>query len=416
MNIAIVSTRLSGLDGVSLEATKVANVFAEMGHNIFWCAGELDESKTPGRLIPEMHFMHPTARAIHDEAFSGPYASPELIERIYDEADKLRLELLDFVREFDIDLLVSQNSNAIPMNIQLGVALTHLAKRHGVKLLCHNHDFYFERDRFIANGIQFILDEAFPPVLSNVRHMVINVAMQRRIKSFKGIDALYLPNVFDYDNAPPPPDDYAMTFRETVGLSDNDIIALQATRLIRRKGIEKAIELIHKLDDERVVLVFTRTGKKDEGEGYGEWLRDMADRYQIRYLFIGDYLDETRGERDGHKVFSLWDVYPHAHFITYPSIYEGFGNALLETLYFRKPLVVNQYPMYLTDIKPTGIQAVEFNYDITDDTVAQTRRLIEDDGWVAAMVEHNYQVASRHFSYSVLKSKLRKALESFTDD
>jgi hypothetical protein len=34
-----------------------------------------------------------------------------------------------------------------------------------------------------------------------------------------------------------------------------------------------------------------------------------------------------------------------------------------ETLYFRKPLIVHTYPVYLADIK-SGVWAVEFNYDI----------------------------------------------------
>ena len=41
--------------------------------------------------------------------------------------------------------------------------------------------------------------------------------MQQRLKAIKGIDALYLPNVFDFDTDPPEPDDYANSFREEIG-------------------------------------------------------------------------------------------------------------------------------------------------------------------------------------------------------
>ena len=43
----------------------------------------------------------------------------------------------------------------------------------------------------------------------------------------------------------------------------------------------------------------------------------------------------------GKKVYTLFDIYPHADLVTYPSYYEGFGNAFLEAVYFRKPVVVN---------------------------------------------------------------------------
>jgi glycosyltransferase involved in cell wall biosynthesis len=414
MNIGFVSTRLAGLDGVSLEVTKLARSFEAMGHTCFYCAGELDD-RGEGRLVPEMHFTHPDAVALHDLAFSTPTPPPDLYPRIYAAADYLRAELAAFVHDFNIDLIISQNSNAIPMNIALGVAITELARRTRIKVLCHNHDFYWERDRFIINCIQDILDDAFPPRLPTVRHMTINNMMQRRLYAFKGTPSVYLPNVFDFANPPSPPDDYALSFRSEVGLSDNDIIILQPTRIIRRKGIEKAIELVRKLDDDRLILLLTHKEGDEAGE-YGAWLREEAARSGIRYKFVDEYVDEVRAERDGHRVYSLWDVYPHADFITYPSTYEGFGNALLETAYFRKPFIVHTYPMYLSDIRPAGIRAVEFHHDITDSVLNDVRQLIDNPHLREEIVEHNYKVGLKHFSYAVLDQKLKKAIATFDDE
>ena len=53
-------------------------------------------------------------------------------------------------------------------------------------------------------------------------------------------------------------------------------------------------------------------------------------------------MGETRGTNaEGRKIYTLFDVYPHADLVTYPSHYEGFGNAFLEAIYFGKPVVVN---------------------------------------------------------------------------
>ncbi|GAB5493932.1 MAG: glycosyltransferase family 4 protein [Phototrophicaceae bacterium] len=410
MNIGFISTRLAGVDGVSLETQKLAHVFREMGHNCFFCAGELDGNAQPSYLIPEAHFTHPTAKALHDEAFSKPKLSPDFFARLYGSADTIRAELEKFIIEFDIELIVPQNALTIPMNISLGIAIADLIKRTRVKALAHHHDFYWERERFINNGVQDALNEAFPPDLQPMVHMVINKAMQQRLKAIKGIDALYLPNVFNFDDPAPEPDAYAMSFRQEIGLSEDDLIVLQPTRIVRRKGIELAIELMRRLDDPR--LVFVVTGYEgDEAGNYDDWLKMQAERAGIRYKFIGEYVGSERGEINGHKVFDLWDVYPHAHLITYPSTYEGFGNALIETVYFRKPLVVNTYPMYLSDIKPAGIKAVEFYYDINDSTLEETRRLIDDKAYRAEVTEHNYQVGIEHFSYDVLRDVLTKALD-----
>ena len=56
MNIAILSTRISGIDGVSLEAERWREVLLSMGHNVTFIAGQLDRY---GLLIPELHFQHP---------------------------------------------------------------------------------------------------------------------------------------------------------------------------------------------------------------------------------------------------------------------------------------------------------------------------------------------------------------------
>lgn len=409
MKIGFISTRLAGVDGVSLETQKLAQVMREFGHECFFCAGELDGNAQPGYLVPEMQFTHPEAKALHDEVFINPHPPVETFQRIYAMADKIRAELEAFIEQYSIDIIVPENAITIPMNLSLGIAISDLIKRRRVKTLAHHHDFYWERERFINNGIQDILNEAFPPNLQPMLHMVINKAMQQRLKAFKGIDALYLPNVFDFDNPPPEPDDYAMSFRQEIGLSDDDLIVLQPTRIVRRKGIELAIELMRKLNDERLVFVITGY-EGDEKGGYGEWLREQANHAKIRYQFIGEYVGSERGETNGHKVYELWDIYPHAHFITYPSIYEGFGNALIETLYFRKPLVVNRYPMYLSDIKPAGVMAVEFSYDITEDVLNQTRRLIDDADFRKQMIEHNYQVGLEKFSYKVLRRVIQEAL------
>jgi len=34
-------------------------------------------------------------------------------------------------------------------------------------------------------------------------------------------------------------------------------------------------------------------------------------------------------------------LFQHVDFITYPSLYEGFGNAFLEAVYFSKPILIN---------------------------------------------------------------------------
>ena len=61
-------------------------------------------------------------------------------------------------------------------------------------------------------------------------------------------------------------------------------------------------------------------------------------------------------ERGPKKVYTLWDIYPYAALVTYPSLYEGFGNAFLESVYFKVPMLVNRYAIFHRDIEPKGFK------------------------------------------------------------
>ena len=105
----------------------------------------------------------------------------------------------------------------------------------------------------------------------------------------------------------------------------------------------------------------------------------------------------------GEVRFSLSDAYAHARACTYFSTYEGFGNAFLEAIYYRKPIVMSCYDIYKVDIRPKGFEVIEFEDYITKDTVRRTRSLLTNPDQVEKMVTHNYEVASHHYSYRNLE-------------
>ena len=58
----------------------------------------------------------------------------------------------------------------------------------------------------------------------------------------------------------------------------------------------------------------------DEGVGYLERLRSLANGLNVQILHVADIVGSDRGRSAaGNKLFSLWDAYPHADFVTYPS-------------------------------------------------------------------------------------------------
>jgi len=135
---------------------------------------------------------------------------------------------------------------------------------------------------------------------------------------------------------------------------------------------------------------------------------------KITWVNKSDIISDHRGRtEDGRKIYRIEDIYPHADLVTYPSNYEGFGNAFLETIYFRKPIVVNVYSVYHIDIKPKGFEAIEIKGFVTPEAVAKTREVLQHPSVAKKMTEHNYELGRQHYSYVTLEIKLSALLESF---
>ena len=411
MNIGFISTRLAGTDGVSLETAKLAAVLRQMGHRIFYCAGELDEN-LPGLEAPELHFTDPTAAALAARAFGDDPGPGYLWADIMAHAMALKAPVHRFVRDFQIQFLIVQNAFAIPMQLPLAPALAQILLETRLPALAHNHDFYWERERFRHNHIRDFLEAYFPPELPKLRHAVINSAAGRELKARRGLDSVFIPNVMDFATLAPGIDDYNADFRGAIGLSDDDWLILQPTRVIPRKGIELSIELVARLNDPRAKLVITHHAG-DEGLDYLRRLQETAVTQGVDLRYVTDRVDDSRraGE-DGRKIYALWDAYPHADLVAYPSLYEGFGNALIETIYFRKPALVNRYGVYAEDIGPRGFRFAEIDGAVTAEAVDTVKNWLTHPETARASVEHNFRLGQQHFSHETLARLLAPLLES----
>ena len=412
MNIGFISTRLAGTDGVTLETSKWAQVCRKLGHKVFFCAGQLEAALKPSKLIPEAHFTHPEIVAIQQKCFGALTRSAETTEQIHALRRKLKAAIAEFAQQFAIDVLVPENVLTIPMNLPLGLALTEFIAETGIHTIAHHHDFYWERQRFLVNAVQDILDAAFPPSLPSIRHVVINTPARRELAQRKGVPASLIPNVFDFDAEPPATDEYARDVREQLGLKPDDILILQPTRVVARKGIEHAIEFVRRLNDPRAKLVVSHSAG-DEGMEYYKWLGDLAQAEGVDVRFVANRFSETRKfDEFGNKIYTLWDIYPHADLITYPSVYEGFGNALLEAIHFRKPILVNRYSVYMIDIEPLGFEAITMDGYVTHAVVEHARKVLSDPELRQRMTDRNFAVAQKHFSLGVLRRRLHNLLET----
>jgi len=399
VRVGFVGVRFAGLDGVSLESAKLAHVVRAAGHDVAWFAGELGEGFEGGVEFPAARFDSIDNLELQRRCFGASATPADVIETIRVRTSLLRKALDDFASAGAIDVLVPQNALSIPMQLPLGLALAGMI-RDGFSAVAHHHDFSWERERFWPNGVSDILLEAFPPVAPNLGHVVINSLSQRELRDRTGVDSTVLPNVMDFEHEPAPGN--GSVFRRHMGLADSDTVLLQATRIIPRKAIELTLELAARLNDPGVRVVISHP-ERDEGDEYAALLLHHAEELgvDLRLTSVG-----AQGEP------TLADAYAAADLVTFPSRIEGFGNALVEAVYFRRPVLVNRYPVYVSDIAPAGFRFIEIDGAITHHTLTEVEAWMADTSPSADTTAANYQIGLEHFSYAVVRDRFLPLLES----
>ncbi|WP_069650047.1 glycosyltransferase family 4 protein [Caloranaerobacter ferrireducens] len=443
MNIALCHFRVGETDGVSLEMEKWKKVLEKMGHNVYLLAGSL--GTTEGYVIPELHYKH----ELNDKFVRNAYDSlvdykdeEDFKKEVMDFAKKIEDGLKKFIEEYKIEVLVPNNIWSLGWGIPAAIAINNVVKEMGIKCVAHHHDFYWERERYSKPTCKFVeevLEEYFPPKHNLIKHVVINEIAKEEIKKRKGLDATIVPNVFDFDVPTWKVDEYNKDFRKSIGLKDNDILVLQATRITERKAIELAIDVVselkkeenlkelyekglfdgRKLDEESRIILVLAGLPESEGK-YVELLKERAHKKNVELLFINDVIEHSRCEIDGKKCYSLWDAYVFADLITYPSILEGWGNQFLEGLFAKVPMIVYEYPVYKTDIKEKGFNIVSLGdtHEVKDNGLAsidesaikkaakECLELLTNSEYRNNFIEENFKLGKEYFSYKSLEKIL----------
>ncbi len=250
---------------------------------------------------------------------------------------------------------------------------------------------------------------AFPPKLPSIRHVVINSIAARQLALRTGESSVLIPNVMDFDSPPPAPDEYGADLRSELEIPPGGRLVLQPTRVVPRKRIEVAIELTRRLGPDCILVISHASG--DEGQEYQRYLQDYAELLGVGVVFASERVDHGRGRiANDQKVYSLGDLYHQADLVTYPSAIEGFGNAFLEAVYYRRPIVVNAYEVFRTDIRPKGFEVIEFSDFITAEIVQEARRILDNPEEFQGTLEHNFEIGRRYHSFRTLERCLAELL------
>lgn len=444
--------RLGRTDGVSLEVDKFRRILERNGHEVFYLAG--NEDVPGGEFIAELYPFHPVTQRILQNATRElkDYASAEaLLAEVREHADRIKPGMLRFVREHELDLIFPNNLQSVGYNLPGMLALHELIRETGIATVCHNHDFWWEDSGEVyptCPEVVAFYEEHAPPVEANVRHITINRIAQAALRERKGVEARVVPNVFDFEQPSWTRDAYNADFREAVGLRPNDLCFLQATRILDRKGVELAIDVLAELNrpefrkrlEAAPLYDGRRFGPEDrlvllcagyvEGIGlsgsYQQNLVDKAQELGVDMIWCGERVKHSRGRDDHGKIYSLWDAYTAADVVTYPSYWEGWGNQLIEAVFAKLPVLLFEYPVYVSDLRVAEFEVVSLGETLSGRdarglvTVAPERvkraalellPYIQDAERRRRAVEHNFERARALYSFEALEGILREILQ-----
>jgi len=212
--VAIVSYRLGGADGVSVEAAKWAHGFTTLGFDVAHVAGA-----GPAPVL----------------TIAGLGIEPS------DEVDFAALE--DALA--DVDLVVVENLCSLPLNPTATRAVAQaLADRPAI---LRHHDLPWQRASTTSFGQ--------PPTDPAWAHVTINRRSQEELRHH-GIESVCLYNRFNLD---PPAGDREQT-RTALDLGVNDCLALQPTRALPRKNVPEGLRIASELE-----ATYWLTGAAEDG-------------------------------------------------------------------------------------------------------------------------------------------------------
>jgi len=430
MRVGLIHYRAGLMDGVSLEMEKWRKVLSRMGHSVEIIAG----NNAPGVdiVIPEIEYNDEKNEILNSKLYGRTTSSES---ELLDELSTRTAEMLGSFRSVlsDFDLLIPNNIWSLGWSIPAGLALHDYAEETKKPFISHNHDFWWDRPYYSSRyrGIMELLQDYFPPDLENVRNLTINSISASDLRRRRAIRAEVVPNVMDFRQSDWTSDKINREIRSRSGINEGDVVFLQATRITERKAAEVSIRLVAAFNDiagsfkerklyngepftGRAVLVYSGLTERQSLD-YRKKLDELADRLGIKAIDISSSSSLSQS--------AFFEAYGIADIVTYPTVFEGWGNQLLEALVYRKPLALFRYSVFKSDIQNSGISFVDLGdqYIYTDglaeipeqvirSAVKEIAELLFDEKKYEEAAEKNFQIGREKFSLETLQRILTKII------
>ena len=345
----LLSYRLGGDDGVSVESRKWEWALRTLGFATRRVAAEFDDGLRP------------------DDTWLG-FLAIDPVPGAPVEPDALAASVAG------VDLVVVENLCSLPLNVSAARTAAEVLSDFPGRVLFHHHDLPWERPE-LAHLTEF------PPQRPGSLHVAISDHARRELIE-RGRPAVTIRNSFDVDVEP---GDRTVT-RGQLRFTPEDFVVLQPTRAIPRKGVARGLKLAEQLDASIAgrTVRYWLTGPAEDGYGA-----------TLERLVAGAAVTVRQG-----RVERVADAYAASDLVVVPSTWEGFGNPVVEAMLAERPVVAGRYPA-LEELRELGLHPLPL------DDVAEIEAFVKQPD--VELLARNRAVAARELALDRLPSRLEQA-------
>lgn len=339
--------------GVEVVIDYHSRILTSQGYDlrlIFGKGGGLGYKNLEECEVPLLSPENPRVQEVQEEIL-GKHEETE-------EFKKLKEDIKQELRKLfsDLNSCIIHNIPSMPFNFAATAAINELANGKMTRFIFWLHDSILVRDEWQDSVGKF------PLTLLHHKNQRITFVTPTtfRAKQFASLEEPYkipkmnvIPNgvsVEEYLKI----DEITKKLMRRLGLSFNDFIIVAPVRVLPRKNIELALNVIHELvrlsGKKRIKLLITGPpGTNLESLAYETRLKEIIKmrRLQDDVIFCHDLISFKRQISNDEIIkWSVADVYNIADLVLIPSKEEGFGLPVIEAGAARKPIFCSRIPPF----------------------------------------------------------------------
>ena len=339
--------------GVEVVIDYHSRTLTEHGYNVclvYGKGGGLELRNFEEHELPLLSPDHPRVKKVQKETLK----QHEATEGFRKLKGDLKAGLEEILR--DVDSCIIHNIPSMPFNFAATAAINELVDELDTRFIFWLHDTVLVRDEW-----QSLIGE-FPLTLLHRKNenTIFVTPTSFREKQFAALEEPYkiprmkvIPNgvsVEEYLKI----DETTKQLMRRLGLSFDDFIIVTPVRVLPRKNIELALNVVHELahisNQKRIkLLVSGPPGTDPDSIAYESKLKEIIKmrRLQDSVIFCHDLISFKRQFSDGKIVkWSVADIYNIADLVFIPSKEEGFGLPVIEAGAARKPIFCSRIPPF----------------------------------------------------------------------